>query len=51
LRTQQPGGADKPQELPKSNERAELMSFGGRLHPLGDDGLCSIIRSKIKDPP
>ena len=26
------------------------MSFGPPLHPLGDDGLCSIIGSKIKDP-
>jgi len=27
----------------------DSMSFGGPLHPLGDEGLCSIIRSKIKD--
>ena len=27
----------------------ELASFRGPLHPLGDDGLCSIVRSKIKD--
>ena len=52
MRAQQPGGADKPQELPKimRDERADLTSFMGRLHPLGGDVLCSIVRSKIKLP-
>ena len=33
LRVRQPGGADKPQDLPIYSERAELMSFGTLLHP------------------
>ncbi len=48
MRAQQPGEADKPQELPKIM-RVELASFRGLLRLLGNDFLCSIVRSKLKD--